>query len=48
MAALAIIGFNKMPYIGNRIPAAIGIPIKLYINAQKDSDVSALLFYEII
>jgi len=35
MAALAIIGFNKMPYIGNRIPAAIGIPIKLYINAQK-------------
>ena len=42
MAALAIIGFNKMPYIGNRIPAAIGIPIKLYINAWETPQMHGL------
>ena len=29
MAALAIIGLSKIPYSGNRIPAATGMPIKL-------------------
>ena len=34
MAALAIIGFKRKPFIGYRTPAATGTPIKLYINAQ--------------
>jgi hypothetical protein len=29
IAAPAIIGFNKKPLIGNKMPAAIGIPITL-------------------
>ena len=29
MAALAIIGFSKMPYMGNSTPAATGMPIRL-------------------
>src|SRR5690625_4116401 len=34
MAAPANIGFNKYPVKGYKIPAAIGIPMTLYINAQ--------------
>ena len=34
IAALASIGFNSSPFIGNKTPAANGIPITLYINAQ--------------
>ena len=33
--ALASIGFRSKPFNGNKIPAAIGMPIILYINAQK-------------
>ena len=35
IAAAAIIGFNKKPQQGYNIPAAKGMPIKLYIKAQK-------------
>ena len=35
IAAAAIIGLSKKPLILYRTPAAIGIPIRLYINAQK-------------
>src|SRR5690606_2949058 len=34
IAAPAIIGFNKKPLMGYNIPAAMGMPIKLYIKAQ--------------
>ena len=34
IAALASIGFNSSPFIRNKTPAANGIPITLYINAQ--------------
>ena len=34
IAALANIGFNSSPFIGNKTPAANGIPITLYINDQ--------------
>ncbi len=34
IAALASIGFNSNPLTGNRTPAASGMPITLYINAQ--------------
>lgn len=34
IAALANIGFNNSPLTGNKTPAANGIPITLYINAQ--------------
>lgn len=40
IAALASIGFNSSPFIGNKTPAANGIPITLYINAQTSSDKS--------
>ena len=43
IAALANIGFNSSPFIGNKTPAANGIPITLYINAQKSSDKSGEL-----
>ena len=31
IAALASIGFNSSPFIGNKTPAANGIPITLYM-----------------
>ena len=34
IAVAAIIGLNNIPKNGNKIPAAIGIPIELYINAK--------------
>ena len=34
IAAAPIIGFKPMPKTGIRTPAAMGIPITLYINAQ--------------
>ena len=34
IAAPAIIGLSKNPEIGYKIPAANGIPMMLYINAQ--------------
>ena len=34
MAAAAIIGLSNSPKNGNKIPAAIGIPIELYTNAK--------------
>jgi len=34
IAAPAIIGFNRSPQTGYKIPAAIGIPKALYINAK--------------
>jgi hypothetical protein len=35
IAEPAIIGLRRNPFIGNKIPAARGIPMILYINAQK-------------
>lgn len=34
MAAAAIMGLNKIPNVGYKIPAATGIPSTLYINAK--------------
>ena len=31
----AIEGVSRIPYLGNKIPEAIGIAIKLYPNAHK-------------
>ena len=40
IAALASIGFNSSPFIGNKTPAANGIPITLYINALLSKEIT--------
>jgi len=35
MAIPANMGFSKVPVKGYRIPIAMGMPARLYINAQK-------------
>ena len=39
IAAPAIIGSSKKPLMGYNTPAASGMPMMLYTNAQKDFDV---------